>query len=759
MTSKTIRESEKVVAGKPTVAQRGKWINQRVPYKNFAAHDERLDRMVEQWVITHRTNYRTRMADQMERWGKNYMAANGDAYWLPYEDAVHLPEAKKALDNKVARVEEAILDFDPPFKMWGRRTDMPRQKAMMVQSFVRHQMSLAGFWRALQPTARDAELCNVMCVKVSWKHREDFEVVRETKVEVKPNGEVVKDTERSFRKVVIASHATTDIVDPFLLFYDVDATKAEDLEFIGDECDTFMHDADLNVRLGLFSKKAVESVRMRVKGSARAQNTTDQRSELTDIWRRNRSVANQWNGHAESRNQHSAKKVRTTECFGYFDFGEDGFDGVVDPMGAKLTGVHRVVATLLDDTVVRFSLNPFDKKFFPYAIEWINRNGHEMAAPANFTTVVAANAGYDRTHNMLLRQLDLSGNPIVVTRNDSDLPDSLMGIAAGSVLRATGEWNVVKVPDPVPQVSSYWHGFHRREMEETSGAMRIFESPQGTATESNYKVQEQQRLVRNSVRAVGELCRQVAQLVYWMSGQFMSAPEKFRVAGKAQSVIGEHAEMSPDLLNEDVEFEFVGINSLHTFGQRLAGMRQWGQNWLPILAQMPQVNLLAIAQRDYEMSVGMEGVEEIFPDTTPAWDTVTQAEENEMLLAGHMVPVSKADDDAEHIEMCLRTMSAHKPLPIPARKAFAQHLNDHMRQMQRKQAEQQAARQQAEQRAMLQQPAGGEPGRDRPPAEGGGLQATPAGEKGVTPGPTQERTVARTGRQGNGTSQSQRQNQ
>ncbi len=46
---------------------------------------------------------------------------------------------------------------------------------------------------------------------------------------------------------------------------------------------------------------------------------------------------------------------------------------------------------------------------------------------------------------------------------------------------------------------------------------------------------------------------------------------------------------------------------------------------------------------------------------------------------------------------------------------------------------------------------GGEPGVDTPPRQGG----MPAQSKGVTPGPTQERTVAKTGREGNGTSQQQ----
>ena len=160
------------------------------------------------------------------------------------------------------------------------------------------------------------------------------------------------------------------------------------------------------------------------------------------------------------------------------------------------------------------------KKFVPYAVMRINRTGHEMVAPAPFDSVVQTNAHYDRLSSNIMRWMDLAVSPLVVTDDtNADLPDSILEVQPGTIMRATGNWNWIKVPD-ITQSVGYFQNFFRREMEENSGALRVFESPQGTATETERKVQEQQRMVRNSIRSSAECWRQVALLTYWMSAQF-----------------------------------------------------------------------------------------------------------------------------------------------------------------------------------------------------------------------------------------------
>ena len=446
----------------------------------------------------------------------------------------------------------------------------------------------------------------------------------------------------------------------------------------------------------------------------------------------------------------AARKVRVIEMWAWFDFG-DGFDGVIDPLGQKLTGTHRVVVTCAEGMILRFQLNPYDKKFVPYAVMRINRTGHEMVAPAPFDSVVQTNAHYDRLSSNIMRWMDLAVSPLVVTDDtNADLPDSILEVQPGTIMRATGNWNWIKVPD-ITQSVGYFQNFFRREMEENSGALRVFESPQGTATETERKVQEQQRMVRNSIRSSAECWRQVALLTYWMSAQFATGPERFAVAGKSAGMLGKWATITPDVLQEDVDFRFLGLTSLHTFGNRLQGMAQWMNRWGPMLQGMPNVNLNALCKLDFELSVGKQSTDEIFPDSDPSWESWPQEEENVMLLSGQPVAVHPADDDKDHLDKVLSIIKNDK-VPMYIRRLAGEHAEEHIKQMRQKAVEQQAAQQKAEQQGALMAPQGGQPGVDRPPAYGG----MPAQrDEGITPGPVQARTASRTGRAGSGLSQTQ----
>lgn len=747
----TVRSADIPVAvGKPSTDQARRWLDQQVPYKNFAGNDEGLDGKVQTWVTNHRMRFRNRMSRTMDRWATNWAAANGEALWHENEDDVHVPETKKAIDAKVARIEEGLLEFDPIFEVESVTGDLNRYKSQVIGSYTYRLMELANFRDYVQPAARDAELCNVTAIKVQWDHLVDYAVDRDVEMRFRKDGSPYYHSERKMKKAVVRSGPAYSLVDPFWFFYDIDAARVQDCEFIGDESEMFMHDVEAKASAGFFSKKQVELVKKR-RGSpnSSASHEGGRFTDLPDSYRQARMIAQGPDFGQQDNAVHQATRVRCIECWGWFDFG-DGFDGVTDPLGRKLTGAHRIVATLANGVCVRFQLNPFDRKFTPYAVARINRNGHEMVAPSQFDHVVQLNAQYDMVHSNILRMLSLSVAPVIITQGDSDLPDTLLGILPGSVLRATGAWDVVKMPEMAPNSISYYHQYFRREIEEASGALRVFESPQGTATETERKVQEQQRMVRNSIRANGELWRQVALITYWMSAQFATQPERFAVSGKASSLLGKSAMVTPDILQEDVDFRFLGLQSLHTYGSRQSGIRQWMNSWGPMLQTMPGVNLMALARQDFELAVGRSNIEEVFTDAIPPWDTMPQEEENVMILAGHQVTVSKRDDDDDHIRKVLPIIK-DKSKPAYIRKMAMEHLLEHMAQAKQKAAEQAAAEAEAQRNQSLMATGGGEPGVDTPPRQGG----MPAQSKGVTPGPTQERTVAKTGREGNGTSQQQ----
>lgn len=738
-------------------AEGREWRKVQVPYRNYAGHSEHLDAACVSFVNSCVERFRNAMVAPMKRWATNWAANNTEVYWAEHEDDVHMPETKKACDSKVARVEEAITQFDPVFEVEGIRGELNRRTAKTMGQFIYRQMEMARWRNFVQPCARDAELCNLSVLKVVWDEREEVQIERHDKTEYDKDGMPIHIPIRKMRKAIRQRGPSIIQVDPFWFVYDLEAGNPEDCAYIGEERRVFLHEIQQMAQQGVFSKSQVELVSKKQSG----QNTgADRRSGSTQVdqLRQHRSIASNTDLLGASQGQNGATRVRVIELWTLFDFG-NGFEGVTDPLGQTLRGVQRMVITLADGIPIRIQQNPFDRKFVPYAFVQVNRNGHELVAPAPFDSVVQMNAHYDRWSSNVMRWMDLSVSPLVVTADqNSDLPESILDVEPGSVLHNTGAWNIVKMPDLTNSVS-YFQGFFRNEMEELSGALRIHESPQGTATETERKVQEQQRMVRNSIRAAAELWRQVALLFkcYWE--QFATGPEPFKVVGKAAKLLGRKAAITPAMLKEDVDFRFLGAADLHTFGNRAQGMAQWMNMWGPMLATMPDVNMPRMSRLHFELLVGHAGASEIFPDDAAPWESWSQKEENEQLLAGVEVEVNPRDNHQEHLE-ALKPLIAHlvkSKAPSFIVDLAMQHFQSHVEELQRQQAEQQQQERTTMRRQMLAEMSGGAPGVDKPPPPGG-MQAQaqpPSGRQGVTPGSEQARTVAKTGREGSGQPQTQ----
>lgn len=742
-----------VSTGQPTPAEAKRWLGQQVVYQNFAGRYQPLDELVQRFVYQHRERFHARMAPVMERWETIWDAANGDPVWGEYDDDIHVPETKKKLDAKVARIEEAIFGFDPIFEVEGTRGDLPQWKAQIISSYVYRTMEIAGYQEMVQPLARDGEICNLQAIKLHWDVRYGQVVDRSWEMKERPDGTPYYHDERRVRDAVTKMGVKYSMVDPFLLLYDIDCgdLNSDDCAFVGDESDQFLHDLESMAKSGLFSEKQVQMVRDRKAGTTAQQTSSDTTGDFVNQHRLSRSIAQgpQFSQHQASEND--PRRVRCIEIWGWFDFGDEGYDGVVDPLGKRITGTHKVVITCAQGVVLQFRLNPFDKKMHPYAIGRINRNGHEAVAPSPFEQVIQANAQYDRYQSNVLRASDLSVAPLLRTAG-SFPTGSLLGVKPGTVFRdVPQEVQEIRIGD-VPQSVSYFHQYFRREMEETSGALNVFESPQGTATETERKVQEQQRMVANSIRANGDLWRQVAMKTLWMCAQFSTAPQRFAIVGKASEVLGKSFEITPDQMQEEVEFRFLGIKSLHVLGNRIQGMAQWMGRWGPLLPQMPEINLKALIRQDYELSVGRHNVMDIFPNSEPAWSSWPQKQENEMLMAGRSVPISEQDDHQQHLDDLEQLIRSIEKLPKYAQSGVLEHYSSHLTALQKQKAEEKAKMQ----KSMLeQQLMGGTPGRDRPPADGGMEAVTKAQTPGITPGPPQARTVPKTGRSGSGMSQTQ----
>lgn len=745
-----------VDAGKQKPSTARKWIKEQVKYKNFAGLVPGLDERALQYVQSRRDVFRQRMSAPMQRWAVNWSAANTEVLWHEREDDVHIPETKKALDGKAARVEEAVTQFDPVFEAEGTKGDVSRRTAKVIGNYVYRQMELAEWKTMVQPAAKDGELTNIMAVKVQFDRRLEDIVERSDELAFGKDGKPYYHTERRMRKALVKEGCSLRLVDPFWFIYDLDAQDIQEASYVGDESIPFLHELEQQAKLGIYSQKQVKRVKEERGGGGNNPADATNNEHYVDSLRRSRSIALGPDFVKDGQGNDGADRVRLLEMWCWFDFG-DGWPGVVDPTGQKLTGVQRVVITVANGVVIRFQQNPFDRKFVPYAFEMVNRNGHELVAPAPFDAVVQANALYDRLASNQFRYFDLSVSPLIVTSDqNTDLPDSILDVEAGQVMRNTGAWDWVKLP-PISNEISYQQQFMRREMEELSGNLRVYESPQNTATETERKVQEQQRQVRNSIRANGNLWRQVAHLIKNLELQFATGSKMFAVSGKSSALLGRFAEITPQMLMEDVDFRFLGLTDIHVFGNRLNGMSQWMNRWGPLLQQMPKVNMQALCRYDFELSVGRSQVNEIFPSETSVWEAWTQEEENAMLLTGQNVEIHEADDDEEHIKSAtqlLESLLESKP-PTPAYviDRIYEHIEAHYDAAMRKEQEQAQQQKQAQQNAQLLAAQGGQPGVDRPPVPGG--MEAPSQQADVTPGSPQARTQPRTGREGSGMSQTQ----
>lgn len=737
-----------------------KWRKAQVPYPNFAGMDQALDDAAATFVTDRCNHFRSRMSGPMRRWAINWGASNTEVFWHEHEDDIHMPETKKALDNKVSRVEEGVTQFDPVFEVQGIKSELDRRTAKTLGSYIYRQFELARWKDFVQPCARDGELCNIQALKVFWEEVEETVVERHDEVEYDDDGLPVFTPIRKMRKAITRRGPRIAQVDPFWFVYDLEASCVDDCAYIGDESEVFVHDLIDMAEQGVYSMAKVNEAIGRLEdGGSRTEYSETVGGPLrdhgdrgpTDQLRGMRSIALSAMHAPGETSKDGAQRIRVVEMWAWFNF-RDGYDGAVDPLGKKLRGMQKVVITLANGIPIRIQQNPYDRKFAPYAFVQINRTGHEMVAPAPFDSVVQMNANYDRLSSNIMRWMDLAVSPIIVTNDlNTDLPDSIMEVEPGAVLKNTGQWDFIKVPDVTGSVS-YFHGFFRNEMEELSGSLRVYESRQDTATEVERKVQEQQRMVRNSIRAAGELWRQVAILFKNLNYQFMVGSETFAVVGKASQSLGRMATITPQMMGEDADFRFIGLADLHTFGNQAAGMAQFMNMWGPMLPTVPDVNLPRMMRQHFELLVGHRGTQEIFPDDNAPWEAWSQVEENEQLLRGLRVDVNRNDDDEQHLRELaplLRKMVEDKA-PRYLLGNVVEHFNAHAAQLQRKQVEERSQMQQMERRQRLRESAAGVPGEDRPP-EPGGMQSS----NGITPGPEQARTVARTGREGAGLSQTQ----
>src|SRR5688572_12523102 len=279
-----------VSAGLPTVEATKKWVAQQVPYKNYAGFSDAVDEAVKGYVENKRMDFRNRMAASFQRTAFNWATYNGEALTQEHEDDVSMPETRKALDSKTARVAEALFEQDPFMEVVGEREDLGQLKAYVIGAYVRRLMELGRFRDKVEPSAKDAELGNYSIIKVTWDRQFAQVVNRTIDLRYEGNNAYYHD-ERRMREALVKDHPKYQLVDPFWAIFDIDADCYEDLEYIGDESEQFIHALEQKAELGLYPKEQVKKLRERKAPGGQQQTDDTTGTDLVDSFRQVRSVA------------------------------------------------------------------------------------------------------------------------------------------------------------------------------------------------------------------------------------------------------------------------------------------------------------------------------------------------------------------------------------------------------------------------------------------------------------------------------------
>lgn len=726
-----------------------KLFESQVPYENFAGKISKLDADVLGYVKALGSDRKMRMLDVVQRWKTNWWVANGNSAHAEYEDDIHVPETWKMLESTIPRIEEAMLEFDPFLEVEGVNTVFDRLKALTIASYIRRNLERARFRDYIRPTIKDSLLCQVAAIKVIWERVVEDQIERKSETRWK-DGKAYQHDERRMVRKVVKHGASLWQVDPFRLWIDLDAGQVKDATFMGDESSALLHELERETETDHYSKKQVELV-----GKKTAETKSDDADDFFDQARIARSITHTFANDKTRANDRAATRVRLLNLYCYYDF-KDGYEGVDNPIGEQLKGVHKVVITIAEGVLIEFRLNPFDKKFFPYGVARLNCNGHEMYGVGPYDNMVVVNAQYDQFQSSVMRQQMLSVTPLVVRPpGQSTLPENLLGVRVGSVFEGAGDLQIIKPPDLGPMVP-YIHKWFRTEGEEVTGAPRIWEGTgqsSGTFGESERKLQEANRRLRGYIRNYADMWRQVSLIIYWMSAQFATKSERFEVIGKASKLLDREAEITPDMMQEEIDVRFIGLDSLHTYGNKGTGMQQWTAAWGPSLMNYPEVNTLDLMKRHWEHVVGKDDVDSIFNVPTPRYMLMTQEEENLHLTRGMRVRVDQQDDDGTHMQRMvadgLMDKAMDKQTPQHVRKAILEHFQEHFENYGRKKEQAEADRRRAEEEAQLRGQVAGAPGQGEAPVPGG----MPAQTRNVTPGPGSAQQTPRMGRSGNGIAQ------
>lgn len=700
---------------------------------------ERAIRFARERVMEAKQN----MSSLHRRWRLTYYMLSGNTIDQAGPMEVHVPELYKIVETMAPRIEEAILERDPWFRVRPRRFE-DEDKANTIAAFIEWELAQSGFRRRVQESIRDLLVTQVCAFKILWSN--ESRMVKTKVREIDPDtGKMTVRFKR--QKKTTYNGPRIHLIDPFDFLIDPRASDPNDAEWVGDityytidELRRFEQEGFLmNV------EKLVEN--KKVDDGAQGANSA---SFGWDMWEHKkwRSPTETGTVFGNSTNRTGLpRKVEVTTMCATHDLRGDG--------------IYEECILVIGDGRVCLQAIPnfYDQQMRPYATARAARNGHNFFGVGILDNAVRLNQHLDRLHAITLRTAEGVACPVVFVEEGSDVPDSLYHTRPFKVVPvAGGKVTIQSIPGEALNALPGIMSMLSRDIEETVGTFKIQmgqEITESTATQATLALQEGSRRMRGIIRNYADMLGQLLSVIHKMNCQFVTDEIAFRVLGKrAKDLADTYLVAGPDTFIDDVDFEFVGLESLHTYGLKATGWQTIMSTMAPIMVQNPaRIDAVGIMHDITSVLVGPDEADRYIKPAEPRDDRMAQGEENYFLRKGIKVAVSQNDPHRKHIqEMAadLIRLKQDRSADPDEVAAFMEHALSHQAFMD-KQADDDAVRQQEMARNQPMQPpeAGGTPadvGEGSSPMAGG-MAANPM-PQGQTPGPPRGQSMGKAGRQG-----------
>lgn len=717
MIHKTASVTTKI--GEPLTAKEVKdWRKLQVPYPNLASDPAVVER-ARQHMLGHIRDYEDSTVELRDKWVTHQFHLRGNTLSHRFADSdIHVGETYKAVETLVPIIEEALGQFDPGFYVKGVEAG-DRKQQDKIRWWLQHLLRQARWEQKQQPNIRAGLTYAYSPIKTTWDVQIDRRLERKHKRRETKAGKVTHTQTIEEKEVVTYWGPRIDLVDPLNFFVDTQSSDPpHDTLFMGDTTTMTIDEIKAKEKAGIFVNTAQLD---------KVEPAPDM--SYTQFDKRLRSLEFLYGREEKQRQPGEPKRFEVQEEWCSFD-----------PYG---DGQHRqYVLTMVDKKyIVRVQENPHDDKHKPYALARLGREGFEFFGVGPLDHALRINIEMDEHRNTALRGHYLSISPLAFMPDTTEVPDNIFDVEPGSTFQSATPptWFA---PKPVIGEMQALESTLRRDIEELTGAYRIHEQPNQTATEVERKVQVRNMRARANILAYSHQMKEVLSQLHSLSKQWVTREMTFRVLGKSAKGLDLYTQIGPEDFGPEVDFEMIGPAALKTLGLRATNLTTFLNLAYPIFSLIPQQtpdgpNYKAMLRELYVTIVGTRPADEILPDNGDMSDLMTQEEENLLLLEGQIVEVHPQDDDDEHMSEMAALMpdgELHGDMSPAAQRVAAEHYMRHLSASEEKKVQQAAAqRQQAQAPQEGMDPGRGTTGNRRMDMTNGNPGQTPPGEAPGTP--------------------------